>query len=863
MKKDVTFAFGKSIGLKFLNSQIVSEVLEDAFEHASLASRPDIECVIDVLERVSACWLDPEYPLRVVAQKALPEMLNFSSEMVFEGLNVVGQICSRASIEKRLRGELGDLRVLDEWRPQPHNGHELKAVPRGVLLHLTAGNVFVGAVDSLVSGIITKNANILKMSRVDSLFPILFLESIKENDPEGLVWPHQAVLLWKGGDELVENLLLKAPLTVVFWGGLEALESVRSRTGAHTRLIENGPRYSFAAIEGKRLEGCQLEQTVKGLALDLCRWDQQACSSPHLVYFIDTDEALLNEFMEALYDELFDLSETLPVGRLSFDEKVEIRKVRELTRMSEAKGESRLLCPTDFLFTLVYEKDSEFRVSCLNRTLFFKRLESVDELLEKVRPLGAFLQTVGVLATPESEEIIADGMIGLGAKRVTAIGGMSEGHEGAPHEGSYLLRDLVDWVAREFRNTSENKVETLLGKILGSPYYSRIVSQTGCHGIDAFKKLPLLDRETFYRNSPPESGDILTGPMTDAYVYASGGTTGSPKFTLYSNDEYRYVTDVLTEIYSDAGLEKGDRVANLFLAGNLWTSFNVAGRALENLGCLNLPVGGGSDFENILKYLEIFKVNAVVGLPSIIVKLAEEVKKKGLPIQIEKVLYGGEHLRPQTCKFLEETLGAKLIRSAGYACVDTGPVGWQCLDLKGAIHHELDQYCYIEILDPESGQECPPGTPGEIVATNLNRVLMPVVRYKTGDLGVWFKDHECSCGFKGRSFELLGRCDDLLVVGGINLMPIDVAAGLNKLDVSPNFQIVASLKEGKEHLTVRIEAEKKLDNKRVFEALQQGSYKLEESLSEGWMVLEIEWFKPGEIPRNSRTGKLKTVVDER
>ena len=863
MKKHKCMVFGRQVDADWLDSETVREVLSEAAEKAVLAAEPDIACIIDILDRVGQSWADPDYHLRRQAAKLLPGLTLFSPAMIEEGFAVVSSICRRPSLEKRLVGELGELAVLDRGIARPHHGYMLRAVPRGVLLHLTAGNVFVGAVDSLVSGIITKNANILKMSRVDPVFPLLFIESIKEHDPAGVIWPNQAALLWKGGDAAVENELLHAPITVVFWGGHDALQSLKSRMGASTRLIENGPRYSFAVVDGSRIRKGPAAAMVRGLALDLCRWDQQACSSPHVVYVIDRDVKTTHGLAEALYDELVQLREDLPLGALSFDEKVEIRKVRELARMAQARGEGRLICPEDFSFTLVIEHDAAFKVSCLNRTLFFKQVPDTETMLEQVRPLAAYLQTAGIYCDSEMTTTLEHELFAAGVKRITEIGGMSEGHDGAPHEGGFLLRQLVEWVDVEYLGSPASRVELLLRQIQASPYYRRIIEKAGGCGFEHFSGLPLLDRETFYRNSPPESEAILTGPMTDSYVYASGGTTGSPKFTFYSNAEYRYVTDVLTDIYRNAGICSSDRVANLFIAGNLWTSFNVAGRALENLGCLNLPVGGASDLENILKYLQIFSVNAVVGLPSIIINLAEEIKKRGLHIRIEKILYGGEHLRPQTCDFLREAVGAELIRSAGYACVDTGPIGWQCLHLEGSVHHVLEDYCYAEILDPVDHQPVSGKDAGEIVATNLNRVLMPVVRYRTGDLGRWVDTGVCACGFRGRSFELLGRCDDLLVVGGINLMPVDVAAGLAGLPVSQSFQIAAQTVDGRDRLCVRLEADKPLPDSHVIEALRRGSYKIAEALAENWLSIIIEWHKPGAIKRNPRTGKLKPVVDER
>ncbi|MGM0600744.1 MAG: acyl-CoA reductase [Candidatus Rifleibacteriota bacterium] len=860
--KKSSYVFGNVVSENWLDETSVKDVISDAFDHSLACARPDLNCIIEVLQRVADCWADPDYHYRKKAMRILPSLLNFSHEMVEEGFEVIASICSQESILKRLSGELGSQNILDDWIARPHHGFEVKALPKGVLLHLTAGNVFVGAVDSLVSGIITKNANILKMSRVDSVFPILFLESIKENDPEGVIWPHQSALLWKGGDEKIEGPLFEAPLTIVFWGGHEALASVKKRMGPSTELIENGPRYSFAIIDEARIKNGISSDLIKGLALDLCRWDQQACSSPHLVYVVSRNEKLVHRLMEKLFDELIELSESLPLGKLNFDEKVEIRKVRELAKMAQARNEGRLIAPEGFYFTLVYENNSDFKISCLNRTLFFKKVDSVNDILARIEPVKQFLQTVGLCLGSEEIEAWQQALIEAGARRLTNIGGMSEGQDGAPHEGDYLLTRLINWVDREYRD--EDRLEKLLNRVVNSRYYGDIIQKAGGAGKENFAKLPLLDREVFYRNSPPESEAILTGPMTDAYIYASGGTTGSPKYTLYSNEEYRYVTDVLGEIYKNAGLCKDDRVANLFIAGNLWTSFNVAGRALENIGCLNLPVGGASDIENILNYLAAFKVNAVVGLPSIIIKLAEEIKKRGLEnIRLEKILYGGEHLRPQTCEFLRKAVGAKIIRSAGYACVDTGPVGWQCGYLEGSIHHVLDQYAHVEILDPETLKPVENGQAGEIVATNLDRVLMPVIRYRTGDLGRWVEVDDCPCGYSGKSFELLGRCDDLLVIGGINLLPVDIAAGLSRLAVSQSFQAVARNEKGKDLLVLRLEAEKPLSDSVVINSLREGSYKIAESLHEGWMNVQIEWYTPGKIERNKRTGKLKPIIDQR
>jgi phenylacetate-coenzyme A ligase PaaK-like adenylate-forming protein len=864
-----TFLFGQRIPAVPLEPGAVNDVLVQARAAQLRAAQVSIADLLTVLGRVSRLWANPEHPLRRRAERELPGQIAFSPAMVEEGLKAVVHLCSRRSLEQRMAGELGTPAALDGWVPRPGSRFDLRAVPRGPVLHLAAGNVFVGAVDSLVSGIVTKNANVLKMSHADPLFPVLFLESLQECDPEGLIWPNQAILRWKGGDQAVETPLLTADLTVVFWGGREALAAIQSRIGPGTRLIENGPRYSFAVAEGAVLRCSPPERYLEGLARDVAMWDQQACSSPHVVYVIDTDDEVVFRLMDDLVKPLRNLARTLPLGPLAFDEKVEIRKVRELAVMAEIQGHGRLVCPETFEFSLIFETDPSFKVSCLNRTLFFKRVSSLAALAEQVVPLRSYLQTVGLLIGPDLCEPCEAFLLKAGAKRLTQWGGMHFGCDGAPHEGSYLLSHLVDWVDREHLPDRDSRIQRFLEHVREAPLYAERLTDGDSPMFPRLERLPLLDRQTIYDNSLPHSTGILTRPAREAFVYASGGTTGDPKFVLYANDEWQTTGEILAFIYRMAGITEQDVVGNLFLAGNLWTSFSAATRALEMIGCLNMPIGGGSDLDNIIKYLDLFKVSALVGLPSIIIKLAEELRRRNLRLPVRKILYGGEHLRPEAIEFLKGAFDLDWARSAGYASVDAGPIGFQCPFLPGAVHHVLEEHQCVEILDPETGspREIPSSgavsAPGEITATNLYRRLMPVVRYRTGDLGRWVAVDHCPCGFTGGSFELLGRCDDMLVIGGINLMPSDIAPGLAGLSVSPSFQMIGRTQGSKDLLVLRLEAETPSPEAEVLASLQRGSYKIEEALRDGWLTVKIEWFAPGALPHNPRTGKLRVVIDER
>ena len=75
------------------------------------------------------------------------------------------------------------------------------------------------------------------------------------------------------------------------------------------------------------------------------------------------------------------------------------------------------------------------------------------------------------------------------------------------------------------------------------------------------------------------------------------------------------------------------------------------------------------------------------------------------------------------------------------------------------------------MIDPADGTAVPPGTDGELVFTTLTKEALPLIRYRTGDLGAVI-DEPCVCGrTTARLDRLRGRRDDMLIIRGVNLYP--------------------------------------------------------------------------------------------
>jgi phenylacetate-CoA ligase len=124
--------------------------------------------------------------------------------------------------------------------------------------------------------------------------------------------------------------------------------------------------------------------------------------------------------------------------------------------------------------------------------------------------------------------------------------------------------------------------------------------------------------------------------------------------------------------------------------------------------------------------------------------------------------------------------------------------------------HVFEEYAYMEIIDPETGQVLPEGERGEIVLTHLNKTAMPCIRFRTGDLSVK-KRVECGCG-KSLSLPdgVFGRTTEMHRVKGLKFYPSQVAfvlAGLQGVSAR-DYTVVISRPEGQtDHVALQVKGD--------------------------------------------------------
>jgi phenylacetate-coenzyme A ligase PaaK-like adenylate-forming protein len=783
------YAFGKEI-------QKVEELNWDEIAQLKKKfSQVKLEEILSLLDGFAKEWKVGS-PLFTRALSILP-----AGEETRKTLSLVEGLLKRESLERRLQAEFQNTDVLDKFTKLPKQSALIKAKALGVVLHVTAGNVFLGSLDSLLMGLITKNISLVKVSSQNKIFPILFAESLKDFDQQKILSDKLAILHWKGGESSIEELLKKKVNAIIAWGGEEMIEAYRKDLPPQVKFLDFGPKVSLQVITKSGLYLQDLDAVAEKIVADITPWNQSACASPQNLYLQEGIHT------EKLLEEIEKAFQRAPARiQISDDEAVEILKEKYRALYSSLMEGGTLREGATYL---VHQERSEIlRPSPLNRSLIVKTFKTVEDLAKKLNPFSYYLQSCSYLCSQDERGPFLEELSETGIKRFAPLGTITWGMEGAPHDGRLVLRELVQFIG------DERRVETVF-------------------------KVP-----------PMEPRFDLPG-----YIFSSGGTTGEPKLSHFSYEDFDFVTDMLAYNFRTQGLKKGMLVANLFVAGNLWSSFIAVDRALEKIGVIQLPIGGLASTENILSYLEKFKPEVVMGIPSLIVSYAQAALEKNLELNVPKVFYAGEALSPIRMKFLQDVWKTEVFGSSGYASVDAGVMGYQCAHAEPGEHHVFSDLVKIEIVEEEA------------VVTSVARSSMSIQNYHTGDRIEWMP--ACACGRLDRKFKLLGRTDSLIQVWSCRLNLEDIENSFSDYEVK-NFQLVISEDREanltREKIALFLERSSlEIDVDEVQRKIYENSRDLRDTLSfENFLKdFEIEIVSSGEIPKNQRTGKISLVKDLR
>ncbi|AID87547.1 acyl-CoA reductase [Klebsiella michiganensis] len=652
----------------------------------------------------------------------------------------VRKFCQPDALRQKLEHELGDnpfsVRRINYREPQFEGWR-----PLGVVVHVTPANAELLPFFAIIESLLVGNINWLRPSASEQGMTIDLLRAFIHCDLTDQLANFVAVVP-------VETTRLSLLLThadgISAWGGDTALEAIRQQLPGGCRWIPWGHKISFAWLQPDAVN----EESLLALADDVCCFDQQACSSPQIVFVDSDDSAVLQDIGERLAEAM--RRRHARWQPLMPDEKAaaDITRAVAFAQLDAvfAGADNALLAGDGW--RIIQQHTSAITPSPLFRTVLLRPLPQ-NKVMQTLRPWRTHLQTCGLVVADRDRIPLSQLLLAAGVNRITPVGKMHDGYHGEPHDGVYALSQL----ARRVTVTLDADVLPQQATLDPNPPPPMLTAQQ-----------PIMDKTAFLQHAMRPSAQLF---------FRSGGSSGVPKLAGFTYRDYRRQMQAAAAGMFAAGLDPAhDKVLNLMYAGNLYGGLLSFFTLLEMLEVTHLPMGGphDDDYHEIARTIVNQGVTTLIGMPSTLYQLftREEAILRDYG-GIQKLLLGGEHMGVAQRDYIHG-FGVKTIRSALYGSVDAGPLGHACTHCPDGVFHLMTDIQWLEIVDPLDDRPVAPGDAGRLLFTSTAREGQKVIRYDIGDMGRWLPG-ECPCGAPSPRFELLGRHGSLVRIGTMFIQP--------------------------------------------------------------------------------------------
>jgi len=405
--------------------------------------------LVKILDEVADGWLQPHNSFRKLALELGPEKTGFSRLTLAKGLDNFFRQLTRDNFHSLLQQEFGDAHRLDKFvatHVEEKSNRAATAVGPEFLVHIAAGNIPNPALASIVFGLLVRSAQFVKCASGSSFLPRMFAHSIYDADPK--LGACLEVAEWRGGNAGLEAALFAEANCVTATGSDETLAAIRAQLPVKTRFLGYGHRVSFGFVAGEVLHGSRAKKVVAAAADDVVAWNQLGCLSPHVIYVEAGGEISPENFAELLADELERREQTEPRGELAAEHAAAIASRRGIyeVRAAHSPETTRHWCSKNSTaWTVVYEADTRFQMSCLNRFIYVKAVSDLTAALQGADEIRGKVSTVGIAAPEEKINEIAMQLAFWGVTRVCPLVQMQNPPLAWRHDGRPPLCDLVTW----------------------------------------------------------------------------------------------------------------------------------------------------------------------------------------------------------------------------------------------------------------------------------------------------------------------------------------------------------------------------------------------------------------------------------
>ena len=371
------------------------------------------------------------------------------------------------------------------------------------------------------------------------------------------------------------------------------------------------------------------------------------------------------------------------------------------------------------------------------------------------------------------------------------------------------LHETLETLSRDgIEKLQMERLRKTLHHCLNSPFYRKRFAEhqlrpEDIKTLDDLRKIPFTTKNDLRENYPFGMAAV---PLEETVrLHSSSGTTGNPTVVLHTQRDLDQWAEAVARCLYMVGLRKSDVFQNSsgygMFTGGLGFQYGA-----ERLGMLTVPAAAGNTLRQI-KFITDFGTTALHAIPSYASRLYEVMLQQGIDprdTKLRTLLIGAEPHSEAQRKRIEEMLGVKAYNSFGMSEMCGPGVAFECPEQNGL--HIWEDYYIVEIIDPDTLEPVAEGETGEMVLTTINREAMPLLRYRTRDL-TRILPGKCPCGRNHiRLDRMKGRSDDMIILKGVNIFPIQVETILMKFkELSSSYLIVLDTVNNNDEMSVEVE----------------------------------------------------------
>ena len=373
----------------------------------------------------------------------------------------------------------------------------------------------------------------------------------------------------------------------------------------------------------------------------------------------------------------------------------------------------------------------------------------------------------------------------------------------------YFNPELETMTQEQLKALQLERLQKTVRHCMNSPFYQKKFKELGItpndiQSVEDVSKLPFTTKEDLRENYP---FGLSCVPMKECIrLHSSSGTTGNPTVVLHTQRDINEWANAVARCLWMVGSRPEDVFQNSAGYGMFTAGLGFQYGA-ELVGMLTVPAAAGNTTRQI-KFIQDFGTTVLHAIPSYASRIYQVMQDENVDprkdTKLRVLCIGAEPHSEEQRKRIEDQLGVKAYNSYGISEMMGPGVAFECPEQNGL--HIWEDYFIVEIIDPVTLKPVPDGELGELVLTTINREAMPLLRYRTRDL-TRILPGTCPCGRNHRRIaRLQGRSDDMIILKGVNIFPIQIEKILLKFkELSTDYLITLETKENNDTMTIDVE----------------------------------------------------------